>query len=116
MVVYTITHQAQNVSLFSLPTELQKYSSTGKGLTNSVFGLQIWLMRHEFNQNGSVRCFLQNELTSCGITITGVLQGDRRHEPMTQTKQLKEFRFLDQIVLDGDIPLTKHAVSHREYC
>ena len=23
---------------FSLPTELQKYSSTGKGLTNSVFG------------------------------------------------------------------------------
>jgi len=23
---------------FSLPTELQKYSSTGKGLSNSVFG------------------------------------------------------------------------------
>ena len=90
--------------------------NTGKGLTNSVFGLQIWLMRHEFNQNGSVRCFLQNELTSCGITITGVLRGDRRHEPMTQTKQLKEFRFLDQIILDGDFPLTKHAVSRREYC
>jgi hypothetical protein len=116
MVVYTIySHQAQKATLglFSYP---QKYSSTREGLslTNSVFGLQIWLMRHEFNQNESVRRF-SGINSSCRITITGVLPGEGQCEPMMQTKQLKEVRFLVQIILNGDISLTKQAVSRREY-
>ena len=41
--------------------------------------------------------------SSCGIIITGVLHDDGQCESLTQTKQLKDVRFLDRIILHGDI-------------